>query len=353
MQKIIVSLLLLCSTGFLNAQVGGRATYQFLNTVTSPKLAALSGTNISHLNPSLEMVYFNPSLLDSAQHLTQLEVNYTNYLADINYGFSAYGFKIKNLGTFLAGAKFIHYGKFIEANTSGDIIGNFSASETAIFLSWSNSYKYNLTYGASVKFVNSNFYQYNSTGVLIDGGLSWLANNKLTRAGLVMKNLGTQITTYSENNFEPLPFEVQLGITTKLPHAPFQFSITAHNLQNPNFWYESPNQFTGADVFGSDFVEETSTPWGEVILRHFTFGTEFILSENFQVRAGYHHQRRAELQLRSDSKGGMVGFSIGFGLKVKKFQFDYGRSIYHLAGATNHFGIAVNLSEITSAKQSE
>ena len=352
MQKIGLSLFLLLSFGFAKAQIGGRATYQFLNTVTAPKLAALSGTNISHLDPSLEMVYFNPSLLDSAQHNKQLDINYTNYLADINYGFSAYAFQYKNWGTFLAGAKFIHYGEFIEANIAGEITGDFSASETALFLSWSNYYKYNITYGASLKLVSSNFQQYNSFGVLVDGGVNWLANNKLTRAGFVMKNLGTQFITYSENNFEPMPFELQLGITTKLPHAPFQFSITAHNLQNPNFWYESPNDFSSGDVFGTGVEEEeTSTPWGEVILRHFTFGTELILSDNFQLRAGYHHQRRSDLQLRNDSKAGMVGFSMGFGIKVKKFQFDYARSVFHLAGTTNHFGISVNLAEFTSAKK--
>ena len=60
---------------------------------------------------------------------------------------------------------------------------------------------------------------------------------------------------------------------------------------------------------------------------------------------GYNHQRRQELKLKEDSKSGMVGFSFGFGIKIKKFQFDFARSIYSLAGASNHIGITTKLSD--------
>lgn len=331
------------------AQIGGRATYQFLNTVTAPKLAAISGVANAHLEPSLEMVYFNPSLLDST-HMSQLDANYTNYLSDINYGFSGYGFQLEKFGRFLAGAKFVHYGDFIEANAGGEITGEFTASETALFLAWSMDYKYQLTYGASLKLVNSNFYQYNSFGVLLDGGVNWTAKNNLTRVSANFKNLGSQISTYA-GDFEPMPFELQIGATTKLKHAPFRFSLTAHNLQNPNFYFESPNDVSNTNLFDEEPVE-TGNPWGEIILRHFAAGAELLLSENFQLRMGYHHQRRSELTLSREGRSGAVGFSFGFGFKIKKFQLDYARSVYHLAGATNHFGVSFRLSEFTQKNTS-
>ena len=334
------------------AQIGGRSSYQFLNTVSSPKLAALSGVNVSHLQSDLEMVYFNPSLLDSTHNL-RADVSYTNYLADINYGFAAYSFSLKKYGQMAIGAKYINYGDFIEANVNGDITGNFSAAETAMFISWSKKYLTQWSYGLNLKLVNSNFYLYNSVGLLADAGVSLTHKSNLTRIGVVAKNMGTMLTTYSENNFESLPFELRLGITKKLPHAPFRFSLTAHNLQNPNFWYESPNNRNNTDIFGVNTLnEETKTPWGEVILRHFTLGTELLLSENFQVQVGYHHQRRSELKLRTDSRTGAVGFSFGFSMKIKKFHFNYARSVYHMAGATNHIGVSVKLSDFTSASKS-
>jgi len=32
-------------------------------------------------------------------------------------------------------------------------------------------------------------------------------------------------------------------------------------------------------------------------------------------------------------------------MKINKYRFSYGRSTYHLSGASNHFSLSVNLSE--------
>jgi hypothetical protein len=43
------------------------------------------------------------------------------------------------------------------------------------------------------------------------------------------------------------------------------------------------------------------------------------------------------------SQPGIVGFSFGLGIHVSRFHIDYARSAWHLAGASNHFSISVNL----------
>jgi hypothetical protein len=70
---------------------------------------------------------------------------------------------------------------------------------------------------------------------------------------------------------------------------------------------------------------------------------EFLPGENFYVNLGYNYQRRQELKV--PVRTGMVGFSWGFGMKINKYRFSYGRASYHLAGASNHFSLVVNLSE--------
>ena len=47
----------------------------------------------------------------------------------------------------------------------------------------------------------------------------------------------------------------------------------------------------------------------------------------------------------------MVGFSWGFGIKISKFHFSYGRATYHLAGGSNHFSLSTNLSDFYHKKQ--
>ena len=80
------------------------------------------------------------------------------------------------------------------------------------------------------------------------------------------------------------------------------------------------------------------------MMRHIIFGVEFVPLKNFYFRLGYNYQRRQEMKI--DPRASTVGFSWGFGLSVSRFQINFGRATYHLAGASNVFSISTNLSEL-------
>jgi hypothetical protein len=80
-------------------------------------------------------------------------------------------------------------------------------------------------------------------------------------------------------------------------------------------------------------------------MRHVAIGTTVNLGKILEFRAGYNYRRRQELKV--NTRPGMVGFSWGVGLNLNKFTFGYGRGIYHLAGATNHFSFSMNLDEFS------
>jgi hypothetical protein len=88
------------------------------------------------------------------------------------------------------------------------------------------------------------------------------------------------------------------------------------------------------------YVQEESL--AKQIMRHMVLGVEVLPSQNFTIRAGYNYQRRQELKF--EDFGSMVGFSAGFGLKIKRFRLDYAISQYHLAGSSNLFSLAINLN---------
>jgi len=331
------------------AQIGGNSTYQFLNIISSAKVASLGGYAIALPDGDIEMAYFNPALTDSSLH-QELNLNYVNYFSDINYGFAGYAHRIKGFGILTTSVKYINYGDFLMADETGLINGEFSSNETALNLGWSNSYKYGFQYGVNLKFVMSNFYDYTSNGILIDFGGIWSKPENGLVVGVVVKNMGSQIRTYTPDNFEPMPFEIQAGVSKKLKHAPFRFSANFHNLQVFDFYYDSPNEIESSTLFGGDIVEDEKSNLPEIIFRHFTVGTELLLTESFNLRIGYNHQRRSELKLRRGSKVGAVGFNFGIGIHIKKFKIDYGRSIYSLAGTTNHLSISTNFSEYISKK---
>lgn len=333
-----------------SAQIGGKSTYQFLNIISSAKTAALGGYSIAIPDADLEMAYFNPALLDTNLS-NQIGFDYVNYFSDINYGFAGYAKDYGKLGTFMASVKYIHYGEFIWADETSAILGDFTVSESAYTIGWSKAYKYGLRYGANLKAVYSNFFQYNSFGMLLDFGGVYHKPEKGFMAALVVKNIGRQFTTYTPGNYEPLPFEIQLGMSKRLKHAPFRFSMNMHNLEVLDYYYDSPNNIETTSLFGVDPEENNDNGnIAESIFRHFTAGVELLLTDNFQLRAGYNHQRRSELKLREGAKSGAVGFNFGVGIKIKKFRIDYGRSIYSLAGSTNHLSISTNFSEYISKK---
>ena len=90
-------------------------------------------------------------------------------------------------------------------------------------------------------------------------------------------------------------------------------------------------------------IFERDESFGKQLMRHTIIGVELLPSENFILRAGYNYQRRQELKF--DDKLSTVGFSFGFGVKVKRFRLDYATSRFHLAGSSNLFSLAINLNE--------
>ena len=351
MRKILIISIFFSSFNTI-AQLGGKSTYQFLNIISSPRVAALGGYAIAIPDVDLEMTYFNPALIDSTLH-NHLNLSYVNYFSDINYGYAGYARTFKKLGTITGAIKYINYGDFILADEQGSLNGSFSVSETAFNFGWANDYNYGLRYGANLKFVYSNFYEVSSFGALVDLGGTWKHEKSNFMAALVVKNIGSQITTYTEGNYESVPFEIQLGFSKRLKHAPFRFSLNFHNLEVPDFWYSSPNKLETTSLFGAEVAEEEESHVVESFFRHVTAGVEVLFSKSFQIRLGYNHQRRSELKLRDGSKSGLVGFNFGLGIKVKRFQIDYSRSIYSLAGVTNHLSISTNFSEFIRREKKE
>jgi hypothetical protein len=331
------------------SQLGGEYTYAFLNQTNSARVAALSGKNVSLKDSDLNLSYHNPSLLDSSLS-NHLVLNYVGYFSDIKYGYISYGRHFRGIGTFAAGIQYMDYGDFTYADNFGIRGGDFQAKEYALNLIYSRRIDSFFTVGINLKPIYTNFERYNSTGIAADIGINYYNPNSLFSAGLVLKNIGAQITTYyGDAEREKLPFEIQAGITQKLAHAPFRFNVTFQHLQQWDLNYEESGEDQTLDEFGQDTRERSTLDnFADNAMRHILLGVEFIPGENFYIAAGYNYLRRQELKL--PARTGMVGFSVGFGFRISKFHFSYGRASYHLAGGSNHFSLSTNLSEFYRRK---
>lgn len=336
----------LFSSFVVSAQIGGSNTYEFLNIPVSARVGALGGNVIAVNDNDPTFSLSNPSLLNPEMS-GMLTLTYLNYFADINQGYVSYVKDFKKFGTFSAGIKYVNYGEFLETDEGGNEFGTFSASEYAFVLGWGKAVvDSTISVGANIKPIYSDLYQYYSTGIAVDLSATYTNKDNGFTAAVLIKNSGMQFQTYVDGQEkEPLPFEIQMGISKRLKHMPFRFSIDAVQLQNWNLAYNDSITETNNNDNLSDEQknERNKTSLLNETFRHLVLGGEFVPSKSFMLRFGFSYKRRAELAL--NNKPGLVGFSWGVGFRIKKFHISYGSARYHLAGSSNHFTITTNLSE--------
>ncbi len=336
LNKYVFIVLLVALSHSGQAQRGGESTFGLLHLTQSARMASLGGNQVGVAGNDLAMLLHNPAILDSA-FTRQVSISYVPYMADISYGFGGIAWHFDQTGTFALGFHHIGYGDFIAADESGLITGQFTAGETMIQLTYSRPLSPRLTAGLSFKPVFSRIEAYNSWGIATDLGLFYRSVDNLFHAGLTLRNYGRQLSAYDNAPLETLPADLQVGLSKKLAHAPFRFSLTAQDFISGSLQYTLPeSDQTGTTVY----AEEDNTL--EKVAKHLTLGVEFAPSGNFYVAGGLNSRRRAELKMAN--KTSTVGFTWGFGIKVYKFNFSYGSGRYHLGGSSNHFSITTNLS---------
>lgn len=328
----------------LFCQIGGKNTFEFIELPNSARVASLGGNVISVFDDDLNLVFHNPSLLTSEMN-NQMVLNYINYFTDINFGYLSYSRTFEKYGSFAGGIHFINYGKFTEADQNGTITGTFSAAEYEFNLMHSREINDKLSYGGNLKFVYSSLENFFASGLMLDAGITYHSEKEFN-AALVLKNFGFMLKPYVKGNTEPLPFDIQAGVSKKMQHAPFRILITAQNLTRWNMRYDNPTE-TDETIIEEDTIPiktiEKIGNWSDEAMRHLIFGIEFLPVKNFFVRFGYNYQRRSELQISTRSR--LVGFSTGIGIRISKLHFSYGLASYHLAGSTHHFSLSTNIAD--------
>ncbi|MBL7792399.1 MAG: type IX secretion system protein PorQ [Saprospiraceae bacterium] len=331
----------------LHAQIGGQYTYSFLTLSPSARVSALGGSMIAVSDDDVNLAYTNPSLLNADMH-QQIGFSHGFLPAGIQYGYVAYGQHLSKMkATLHGGVQYVRYGDLDARNELNELEGSFKAAEYAVVAGIGYQAYDRLTLGANLKFITSNLASYTSSGLAADLAAAYNDTSGRTTISIVFKNLGSQLATYSPGDKEPLPFEVQLGLSRKLRYLPFRFSIIYQHLQRWNITYDDPNtKEEDPFFFGENPPSENETSvFFDNLFRHFIFNGEFLLGkkENLRLRIGYNHLMRKELSL--ENYRSLSGFTFGAGIKINRFRLDYGRTNYHLAGSLNHLSISTNLRE--------
>lgn len=347
--RIIKTLSLLAIPMVTSAQIGGSAAFASLDLPLSARMASMGGKVVSVNDNDINLAYWNPSLFN-INTSNQVALSYVDYLSDVKFGYAGYSYHVNpKIGTFGAFITHIDYGKFKQTDNTGAIIGEFAASENVFHAGWSKSIDSLFSIGATAKFIGSNLYLYKANGIAFDFAANFFKPSKNFSASVVLRNAGTMLRTYYGHR-EKLPFEIEAGASYKPKHMPFRFTLTLQQLQKWDLTYTDPNNppqlvdpLTGDSIKVSKF-----RTFGDKLMRHAVIGGELLLGKSFTVRFGYNYMRRKELLI--DTRPGMLGFSFGAGIRIYKFHLSYARSSYHMAGGTNTFTLASNISDFYKKK---
>ena len=308
----------------------GEDAYTFLRFPTSSRVNALGGHSVSLVEADPSLVFHNPALLGGEMD-GMININYMNYISDVNVGSAVFTKAFRERSSWGVGATYINYGNMKEMTVDGEQLGMFSAQDIGLHAFYSYDLSEKWRGGLSLKALYSTIADYTSFGLAVDAGLSYFDAEKEFTYGVALKNIGAQLVSYYDDR-QNIPWDLQMGITKRMAHAPVRLSVTAMYLNKWKFNYTDNTS------------GETDDSFFETAMKHLVFGVEFVPSENFWIGVGLNPKTKMDMKLQSGN--GLGGFSVGGGVKVSRFNVGASVARYHPSATSLMVSISMSLSEM-------
>ncbi|MBR3884304.1 MAG: type IX secretion system protein PorQ [Bacteroidaceae bacterium] len=323
--KIRLLLLFILLQPMLAMAQDGSSAFNFLRLPYSSHAAALGGNNISLPDDDITLALHNPALLANVSDRT-LNLTYMTYMSDSKVAGAAFNKVFTERSVGAIAARYVDYGSFDGYTEDNISTGTFSVKDIELSAIYSHLLGDSWSGGVSAKFIYSKYEDYNSIALGVDLGINYYNEENELSASLAVRNLGGQITSFDDKH-ESMPLDVALGITKRMAHAPIRLSITLNNLHR---W--SNDYFYSADGKKDDF--------GELLLKHATFGADLLLGANFYASIGYNYRIADEL---STSGSKWNGLSAGAGFTLKRLKLGASYSKLHISSASLLFNVSYTL----------
>jgi hypothetical protein len=345
MHRLLILLMIWVTTDCFSQT--GTGNFSFTQIPVSPLSAAMGGFQVAGFRGDVAQITDNPAFIDSAMHQS-VSLSYLNYLSTINQASLAYAHRFDSLGFGSVYLRYLDYGTFQEYDETGVGLGEFTAVDYELGLSFARNYAKGFTYGATLKQVFSNMYRYFAYGVAVDLGGYYTSPSKNLSIGLTVDDVGMKLVDYTSGSNEWFPWSVNLGVTKKFAEAPLVFGFQYSDIQQWDLAQVDQNAID--DVVVDELTAEVTRPVVTLdnFARHLSANVMFVPSEKFNLFLGYNFRRRLELSIAE--RPALVGFSFGAQIKIKRFGIQYGITNYHLNGTSNHIGITTNLNAWYSRK---
>lgn len=333
---IIIFIIVLQAVSTVEAQDGTTA-YEFLNVSASSHVYALGGTNITTIDDDVNLIDQNPGLL-GPEYEMQAGLNYMRYLGGSNFMGARFTAPAGDHAAWAVGIQYFGYGSIDGYDEQGNSTGaSFSPSDIAFSGTYAHDISDRWRGGITLKFVHSSYEIYKALAICADLGVNYYNPDKDFSFSVVLKNLGGQVKRFNEN-YDRLPWDIQVGFGKSLGTTPLRLSITAYNLNKWSLPYYSVDD---GNVSGN--LEKHDKFMGN-LFRHLIFGLEYVPSEKFYIALGYNYKTRTDMS--TYARNFLSGFSAGAGLKVKAMGFGVAFAQPHVGGTTFMFNLTASVSEM-------
>lgn len=301
--KIILIVVILSGILWSIDENAGTSGFSFLKVKYSARPAAL-GLAFTGLSDDASAVFFNPSGLVQVKD-KQVQATYMNYLDGINCGSLVY---VHPFSEKFAVAGFTQFLTANETRTLADAAGNylgtageFGVSDLIAGIGLSRYILDILNIGINLKYIQESLDSNSASAVAIDVGLLHQTTNENLKVGIVFRNLGYQLSYYTDSEY-----------TENLPQV-----MTAGFNYHPN-----RKLYLLLDIVKPLDLDFSGR-----------FGVEYQIHDNLALRAGY----RSEA---ADWKSGgdlefFSGMSLGLGFNFRSYKLDYAVNSYGDLGFVN------------------
>lgn len=326
------------SIGLFNTKAqDGTNAYNYLNIPVSSHVYGLGGHNITIIDDDINLVEQNPALL-GPEFDKQIGLNYMRYIGESNFMGARFGNKIKEHNAWSAGIQYYGYGEFIAADIDGTITGTFNANDIAFSATYSHDINDRLRGGITMKALSSKYEEYSAFALCADLGINYYNPENELSFSVVLKNLGGQLTKFNEE-YDRLPWDIQLGFSQFLKNTSIRISITATHLSKwelPYYVREDENSTT------SNLIEKNS--FGSNLFRHLTFAAEYVPTDKFYIGLGYNHKTRTDMS--TYSRNFLSGFSVAAGIKTKSIGVGIALAQPHTGATTFMANFTMSLASL-------
>lgn len=268
----------------------GTSAFTFLKINVGGRAVAMGGA-FTGLADDEASLYYNPAglaLLEERRFIAE----YHNYFVGLQSGFAGYVYPLAEDKVLGIHVSYLNYGEFIQTDRAGNVEGTFGGGDFMLAGSFALRRTHQFSLGATAKFIYEKIQDYSATGLAVDLALRYATNRGRYSGGLLIQNLGTQLSSLGEGEKDGLPTTIRAGLAAR------------------------PRGLN--TVLTSDLI----VPFDNDI--QFAFGAEYFELKPLYLRMGWNSFGS---NFRTDySDNGLAGLSVGIGLDYRSLQFSYAYS---------------------------